>query len=68
MVETMIELVKDTQVRIVGDRGTYKVMSTELNADGSVTLFGGDMDPGGRQSFRAVMPERLVSDKRKRRK
>lgn len=63
---TTSELEKGVRVKIVGERGTFKVWQTEPNQDGSIILFGGDTDPNGRQSFRNIKPERLVIDKRKR--
>lgn len=66
--ETTIEFVKGDRVRIAGERGTFKVHRTERNPDGSVSLFGGDMDPNGTQSFRDVFSERLSTDKRQQRK
>lgn len=62
----MTDWVKGDRVRIAGERGTFKVWRTEPSKDGSLVLFGGDLDPGGTQSFRNIMPERLSVDKRKR--
>lgn len=47
------------------DRGTYEVMSVTLSPDGSVSLYGGDLDPNGRRGYRAVMPERLMLEDRR---
>lgn len=60
------ELEKGERVRIAGERGTFKVWRTEPSPDGSIVLFGGDMDPNGTQSFRDVMPDQLTIDKRRR--
>jgi len=56
------------RVKIQGDRGTYIVKSADLGKDGSVLLYGGDMNPNGNQGFRSIMPNRLSPDKRKPRK
>jgi hypothetical protein len=48
-----------------GDRGTYALMSLTPGADGSLTLYGGDVDPGGHRCYRSVMPERLQLEDRK---
>lgn len=48
-----------------GDAGTYVLMSVIPAADGSLTLYGGDIDPNGHRRYRSVMPERLqVEDRR----
>lgn len=57
---------KGDRVRITNERGTYRIHRIEPNDDGSLLLFGGDVDPNGVQGFRAVKPEKLVVDKRKR--
>lgn len=54
-----------TLVRIVGERGTFVVMSSALFKDGSVSLYGGDADPNGHRCYRAVMPERIIAETRK---
>ena len=53
------------RVRIEGERGTYKVFRSEPYKDGSILLYGGDSNPNGVRGFRAVMPAKLVSDKRR---
>ena len=64
----MTEFAHGDRVKIVGERGTYKVCKDVYNKDGSVNLFGGDMDPNGVQGFRCIMPSRLQVDNRKRKK
>lgn len=66
MMTQTIEWVKGDRVRIEGERGAFKVWRTEPSKDGSLVLFGGDLDPGGTQSYRDIMPHRLTTDKRKR--
>lgn len=47
------------------DLGSYVLMSTAPGADGSLTLYGGDVDPNGHRRYRSVMPDRLqVEDRR----
>lgn len=65
---TTDKFAKGDRVRIEGERGTYKVNKDDPNSDGSISLFGGDMDPNGRQGHRAVLPSRLTIDKRRQRK
>lgn len=48
-----------------GDSGTYRVMDDKLAPDGSVRLYGGDVDPMGRRQSRAGRPENLVPEDRK---
>lgn len=62
----MIEYERGDKVRIVGERGVYRIYRSELGADGSVLLYGGDTDPNGVQGFKAVMPNKIYADKRKR--
>lgn len=50
---------------IKGERGQFTVQKDELNRDGSVHLYGGDLNPNGIRHFRDVMPGRLAIDKRK---
>jgi len=57
---------KGDQVRIAGEQGWYRVWRSELAADGSVLLYGGDKDPNGVQGFRSIPAEKLTLDKRKR--
>ena len=57
---------KGDRVRVDGERGTYKVYCEYLYPDGSVLLFGGDMDPNGVQYFRSVLATKLKPDPRKR--
>lgn len=57
---------KGDHVRVSSERGTYRVYRSEPDKDGSILLFGGDTDPRGIQGFRAVLPEKLSVDKRKR--
>lgn len=37
----------------------YIVQRDEPNADGSISLYGGDKNPNGVRGFRDIMPERL---------
>jgi hypothetical protein len=60
-----VPLEEGALVRITGDRGSYVVMSSALAPDGSVTLYGGDVDPNGHRSYRSVMPNRIVPEDRK---
>lgn len=48
-----------------GDRGTYVLMSEVPSADGSLTIYGGDIDPGGHRRYRSAMPDRLQLEDRK---
>lgn len=41
------------------------MMRDDLNPDGSVHLYGGDLNPNGIRGFRDIMPGRLAIDKRK---
>lgn len=52
------------KVRIEGERGTYKVHRGEPWKDGSILLYGGDSNPMGVRGFRAVMPSKLVVERR----
>ena len=47
-----------------GELGTYRMFSDTLAPDGSVTLYGGDVDPGGYRQFRSIMPDRLQPEAR----
>jgi len=47
------------------DLGTYTVMSSDPAPDGSITLYGGDVDPNGHRRWRAVMPDRLQLEDRR---
>lgn len=47
------------RVKIKGSTGIYVVQRDEPNADGSISLYGGDKDPNGCRGFRDIMPERL---------
>jgi hypothetical protein len=55
---------RGTFVRIVGESGQFTVMSNHLAEDGSVSLYGGDVDPGGRRGSRAIMPSKLKEEDR----
>lgn len=66
MSTTTSEYERGDRVRVIGERGTYNVYRSELGPDGSILLYGGDTDPNGVQGFRAVMPNRVAADKRKR--
>lgn len=47
------------------DLGSYVLMTANPAPDGSLTLYGGDVDPGGYRRYRAVMPDRLqIEDRR----
>lgn len=47
------------------DLGSYVLMSTVPAPDGSLTLYGGDVDPNGYRRYRSVMPDRLqIEDRR----
>lgn len=50
---------------IRGERGQFTVYCDDLNRDGSVQLYGGDLNPNGIRNFRDIMPGRLSIDKRK---
>lgn len=50
---------------IKGERGQFTVLRESLSSDGSVDLYGGDLNPNGVRNFRNVMPTRLQADKRK---
>jgi len=53
------------RVMIKGERGSFKVFRAEPGPDGSILLYGGDVNPNGNRRFRSIMPERLTTDKRK---
>ena len=53
------------RVKIVGERGAYIVNRREPSKDGSILLYGGDVNPNGVRNFKSVMPHRLQADKRK---
>lgn len=47
------------------DLGSYVLMSIDPAPDGSLTLYGGDVDPSGHRRYRSVMPDRLqIEDRR----
>lgn len=50
------------QVKIAGENGYYWVVGE--GADGSISLWGGDKNPNGSRSSRAVMADRLSHDRR----
>jgi hypothetical protein len=62
------ELVVGLLVRLKpgnADSGSYVLMSATPAPDGSLSLYGGDVDPNGHRRYRAVMPERLqIEDRR----
>jgi hypothetical protein len=47
------------RVNIVGERGVYTVQNDQPNKDGSITLYGGDVNPNGNRGSRYIMPKRL---------
>mgnify|MGYP001023319426 CR=1 FL=1 len=64
---TTSDFPKGTQVRLKpgeGELGTFCVFTDVLGKDGSVTVYGGDVDPGGYRSFRSFMPDRLTAEHR----
>lgn len=54
------------RVNIVGERGVYTVKKDEPNKDGSISLFGGDVNPNGNRGARYIMPNRLRPVKAKK--
>lgn len=65
--ETTSEFPEGMQVRLKpgeGELGTFRVYTDVLAADGSVTVYGGDVDPGGYRQFRSFMPDRLMAENR----
>jgi hypothetical protein len=47
------------------DNGSYVLMAVEPAPDGSLNIYGGDVDPNGHRRYRAVMPDRLqIEDRR----
>lgn len=48
-----------------GDNGTYVLMSATPSTDGSLLLYGGDVDPSGHRRYRSIMPERLQMEDRR---
>jgi hypothetical protein len=65
---TTTEFSMGETVQVVGERGSYVVKRVEPWVDGSILLYGGDTDPNGIRGFRAIMPDKLVPYKGKRRK
>lgn len=59
MTTTMTEWKEGDRVAIKGSSGVYIVQRDEPNADGSISLYGGDKNPNGVRGFRDIMPERL---------
>lgn len=59
MTTTKTEWQEGDLVGIKGQQGIFKVMRSEPNKDGSISLYGGDENPNGVRGFRDVMPERL---------
>lgn len=59
MTETTTEWKKGDRVAVKGTQGVYIVQRDEPNADGSISLYGGDKNPNGVRGFRDIMPERL---------
>jgi hypothetical protein len=59
------EYVKGDRVKVVGERGAYVVHRSEPGKDGSILLYGGDVNPNGVRNYRSIMPARLERDKRK---
>jgi hypothetical protein len=55
----LTEVQKDHPVTVAGERGPYKFVRINEN-DGSVTVYGGDKDPGGRNSMRTFVAERIT--------
>ena len=58
------------EMKIVGERGSFAFVGFCENLQSGetwVALFGGDKDPGGRQRFRYVSPDKVkgVSKRRK---
>lgn len=56
-----MEIEAGGKVNIVSEKGTvYKVYRAEPWKDGSILLYGGDINPNGMQGFRSVMPDDVV--------
>lgn len=53
----------NTRVKIDRENGFYWVVG--FGGDDSVTLWGGDADPGGYRSYRSIPPTKLKEDTRK---
>lgn len=63
---TMTEWKAGDRVTIIGERGVYTVQKDEPNKDGSITLYGGDINPNGNRGSRYIMPKRLKPVKAKK--
>ena len=61
----MMEFKEGDRVKVANERGSYRVYRTELSADGSLLLYGGDPNPNGVRGFRSVMPDKLSHDTRR---
>ena len=61
-----IEFKEGDRVTIVGERGVYTVQKDQPNKDGSITLYGGDVNPNGNRGSRYIMPKRLKPAKAKK--
>ena len=55
----LTELQNNHPVTVAGERGPYKFVRIN-ESDGSVTVYGGDKDPGGRNSMRTFVAERIT--------
>jgi hypothetical protein len=55
----LTEVQRGHPVTVAGERGPYKFVKIN-DSDGSVTVFGGDKDPGGKNSMRTFVAERVT--------
>jgi hypothetical protein len=66
--EVVVSFTPGDQVRFKvgeGDLGTFRVMSPAVWVDGSIRMYGGDVDRNGYRGFRNAMPDRLMLENRK---
>lgn len=67
MMTTETQFKEGDRVRVIGRKNRfYIVHRAEPAADGSILLYGGHPNPNMAQGYVSVMPDRLVSAKRKR--
>lgn len=55
----LTEIQRGHPVNVAGERGPYKFVKIN-ESDGSVTVYGGDKDPGGKNSMRTFVSERIT--------
>jgi hypothetical protein len=55
----LTEVQRNHPVTVAGERGPYKFVKIN-ESDNSVTVYGGDKDPGGKNSMRTFVMERVT--------